>query len=142
MNRTSRHRAAALMLAVVLIAMVGSAVAALTILFQIDVRHTARQRDEAQLRQMLLAAVHWQDDFMTSDDAQSLPLPHSLASQSAALTTAVLSTDRADARHIQITAALPRRAQRQILTYHPRNATWHLTHIDLPRPTTAAGDKP
>lgn len=137
-NRSRSNRGIATITAVFMIAMVGAAVAALSILFAFEARRTRMDRSETQLRELLFAgAIAGRDAVGQSTGegtAVPVPLPAALQAQEATLSVAV--TPGADGTHrlLRVTATLGRQTAEQVVTFERTGNAWQAVDARIVRP--------
>jgi Tfp pilus assembly protein PilX len=140
MNATrtsSRRRGFAALTALALIAIVGLGLAAMASLFAAETRRTGRHRDDAQLRQLMLAGEAAAREALARGGRQGdVPLPAELASAGTRLTFAPADEPPpppgADAARVRVTAVTGEgRVMSQVLGYARAGDGWTLRSAEL-----------
>jgi hypothetical protein len=131
-----RHRGFVMMMAVILLMLVGVALAAMTALLRHESRRTSAAGDDAQLRQVLIAAEAWPArqlaaGTLPADRSTAVPLPPQLAGLGAA--AEVRLTSGADGRTASISARLPERRLEQVVQYRLAGDVWRPVAAKLSR---------
>lgn len=133
---TNRRKGFILLLAIAMIAMVGVALAAMGSLLAYDGRRTRSTTDDAQFRQVLIAAEAWTAqrldlDALSPQHATSIPLPPSLTVQGIAANVRLII--EADEKVATLTAQLPDRQLEQVVRYRRTNGVWRAVAAELSR---------
>ena len=131
--RPARSSGFATLTALGLVAIIGVGLAAMAAVFAGEVRRSARVRDDAQLRQLLLAGeVAARAAVARGGDAGEVELPGELKVRGAALALAAEGTDADGQRKLRVTARLAgERSMSQVLTYRGSGAEWTLHSAEL-----------
>ena len=134
-DRRHTSRGFASITAIALISIVGLALAALASLFASETRRTGLQRDDAQLRQLLIAGeVATRQALARGERKGAVELPADLAAAGTTLTFAPDGDGDAGATdpRLRVTArTADGRVQSQVLTYRPDGQRWTLRTADL-----------
>ncbi len=128
-GRTPRRRAGfAVFTAVVLIGLTGIAIAALAALFTTHAHRTQAGQTNAQLRQLLLAAIHAPPPVPGSPN--TIALPSELSAQDATLSMQTVSND-GPILTVQAVARLGKHKAAQTLIYRQQSGQWKLAEARL-----------
>lgn len=122
--------------ALLLIAVIGAAMGAISAAVSADARRTVDQARDAQLEQMLLAGVADAPARLAAQapvegQAWALPLPESLSSQSASLDVRVGPVQPNGSAMLLIRATIDGRHAEQTASFNLTNNTWALTSAEL-----------
>jgi hypothetical protein len=137
-----RKRGLAVVAAVVLIGLTGVAFVALASLVRHDVRRTARARNEAQLRQLLLAGEAAAAASLDGQGqgVQNVTLPSELASDGATLTITPVGDAAGETRVVGVEATHTGLRESQRLTFRRGDGRWRLVRAELSEASgTASG---
>lgn len=128
-----RSRGFAALTAIALIAIVGLGLAAMAALFAGETRRTGRQRDDAQLRQLLIAGeVAARDALARGEREGTVALPADLTSLGARLTFSPIGDPSDREAHVRVTASTADgRTMSQRLTYAATDGKWELRSAEL-----------
>lgn len=128
-----RSRGFAALTAIALIAIVGLGLAAMAALFAGETRRTGRQRDDAQLRQLLIAGeVAARDALSRGERDGTVAVPAELTSLGARLTFSPIGDPSDRETHVHVTAhAADGRTMSQRLTYAATDGKWALRSAEL-----------
>jgi hypothetical protein len=121
--RIRSRRGFATIMALTLLALVGVAIAALSVSFAADARRSANAAADAQLRQLLLTGCAAAREQLDHGGKVTVPLPNELTSAGAALNVSI-DPPNADVRRAHIDAALGRRHAWQIVTFQRQASRW------------------
>jgi type II secretory pathway pseudopilin PulG len=136
MTSPRQHRAFVLLTALLVLALVGVAIAALATATSYDGHRTIRQWQSAQLEQMLLAgAVEAGEHLKTGPSSKAgqswnVNLPGDFAAQGGALETSVISSENSELK-LLINARFGDRSERQILLLRRDASGWKLVSAEL-----------
>lgn len=130
---STRPRGFAALTAIALIAIVGLGLAAMAALFAGETRRTGQQRDDAQLRQLLLAGEVAAREALTRGELQgTVQLPADLATLGAELTFAPAGDPVDNETRIRVTARTGEgRVMSQTLGYVRADGRWSLRSAEL-----------
>jgi hypothetical protein len=122
-------------MAIVLMGLVGVALACLSSLVAYEARRTRAAKSDAQLRQMLIAGAFAARGLAASqpqpsDRPQSISLPKELAADAATLTLRISKAD-SQVLEMHIDAKLDQRRLHQVLRFAPAPPGWELTEARL-----------
>jgi hypothetical protein len=124
-----------MLIAVLMLGIVGAALAVLTLGINIDSHRTTNRLLDAQLEQMLLAANAEAPSKLaanpTANQSWQINLPADLADSGATLTMRVQSIDSPDAVTCFIRASLDRRLAEQTVQLHRNAGKWQLVSTQL-----------
>lgn len=137
MKTTPRRRGFVMLMAIGLLSMVGVALAVMTAMLAHESRRTNGAADDAQLRQVLIAAEAWLSsrpgsDELPRDAAVPVPLPPPLTGRGAAAEVRLVAS-AGDERAIVIAARLPDRHIEQTLRYRREGGQWKAVSAELAR---------
>ena len=133
--RSSRSRGFATLMAIILIGMVGVALAVMSALFAHEAKRTRQTRGEAQLRQMLLAGAASVDERLSSWQAEvpeqkwAVALPKGLADDGAAVSVQV--SQQGLTLKVAIEGQLEGRNGQQTLTVVRADGRWRIAAARL-----------
>ena len=133
-SRRRHPRGFAALTAIALIAIVGLGLAAMASLFAGETRRTGRLRDDAQLRQLLIAGeVAARDALSRGEREGTVALPTDLTSLGARLTFSPIGEPVDGEAHVHVTAqAADGRTMSQRLTYAAAaDGAWTLRGAEL-----------
>lgn len=124
-----------MLIAVLMLGIVGAALAVLTLGISNDGRRTANRLIDAQLEQMLLAANAQAPAELaakpSANQSWSIDLPADLADAGATLTMRVQSIESPDAVTCFIRASLNRRLAEQTVQLHRNGGHWYIVSAQL-----------
>ena len=126
-----QHRAFVVLTALILMALVGVAITAMSADFSADARRTWDQISDAQLEQLLFAGAaeapsHLTDKPPVSGESWEVGLPQILAIRGATLRTNVGSVQESGPVSLVIHATLDNRSAEQTLQFRNDAGTWKL----------------
>jgi Zn-dependent alcohol dehydrogenase len=129
----SRRRGFAALTAIALIALVGFGLAAMAALFAAETRRTGRVREDAQLRQLLLAGeVAAREALSRGERRGAVALPVELTTEGVRLTFAPAGEPGERETRCRVTARTgDGRVMSQRLTYEMTGASWTLRAAEL-----------
>ena len=133
---TGRHRVQrrgmALLMAVLMISIVAGSLAALTLAFAAQAKRTARQAQDAQLRQLMLAGQVAAQQAVGQSKSGEVALPADLRSAGASLRYETIQGDAADEMQFRIVATLGEgRSMSQTLRFARAGERWELRSAEL-----------
>lgn len=133
---TVQRRGFVMMMAVIVLMLLGIALAAMTALLSHESRRTSAAGDDAQLRQVLIAAEAWTAGQLAAgtlpaDRSTAVPLPPQLAGLGAA--AEVRLTGGPDGQTAAISARLPDRRLEQVIQYRLAGDVWRPVAATLSR---------
>lgn len=133
---TSQRRSFVMMMAIILMMLLGIALAAMTALLSHEGRRTNSAGDDAQLRQILIAAEAWTARQLAAgaplaDGPTSVPLPPQLTALGAGVD--VRLTTGSGAQTAMISAQLPERRLEQVIQYRLAGDEWKPVSATLSR---------
>jgi hypothetical protein len=122
----------ALLMAVLMISIVAGSLAALTLAFAAQAKRTARQAQDAQLRQLMLAGQVAAQQAVGQSKNGEVALPADLRSAGASLRYETIQGDAADEMQFRIVATLGEgRSMSQTLRFARAGERWELRSAEL-----------
>ena len=133
---TSQRRGFVMMMALILMMLLGIALAAMTALLSHESRRTSATGDDAQLRQILIAAEAWTARQLAAgtppaDGPMTVPLPSQLTALGAGAD--VRLTTGSGTQTATISARLPERRLEQVIQYRLAGDDWKPVSATLSR---------
>src|SRR5450432_871982 len=129
-----RNHGFVLLMGLLLLALVGATLALLATSGSTDARRTLEKSRQAQLQQMLLAAVFDAHEHLSSKaslgDAWKIEMPSNLTSRNAAIESKIQSGDAAHVI-IFVHATLDREAMDQTLKFSREENNWRMVSAEL-----------
>ena len=134
-GRTNRRRGFVMLMTIAVMDIVMITMVTLMTLTHLQISHSFRATQEAQLRQLLLAgtlAAEMQlQPTANPSDIPSLSLPPDLAKRSATLHIQWLPGSNIEQRTAHITAALSQQSLGEVAAFSVQNGRWVLTAVEL-----------
>ncbi|HVX83309.1 MAG TPA: hypothetical protein VH253_00690 [Phycisphaerae bacterium] len=130
----ARSRGTALMMALVMMALVGAAVAALTVAFAADAHRTRMARITAQQRQLLLAATVMAGDELQAHGAAPRNLPLATPVAGSTLTLSIAPGQEGATTIVTARCMYGGSAGTETLTYRQNGGSWRLSDARLRLP--------